>query len=679
MAVRTAAEEGDIFPTQLRFIRGAGSYVDDLRLEEMMHLKVVRSIHARARLLKVEGGINGKELSADLAAVGEGSWGGRTASLVPYPALPTRYVSYVGQPVAAVVSDDPYKAEDAMDEVQVEYEPLRALVDPEEAMSFEPIHPDAKSNVANTVELGSPFDEKAPVVLEDELRNARIIPNPMEPRGLVARYEGSKLTVWASTQSVHSWKSGICGALKLPREAVRVIEMDTGGAFGCKSALYPEYVIACYAAMKMGRPVKWVESRTEHLQATSQGRGARGRMKVYAEGSGRVLGIKADVLIDSGAYAIGVGAMAGRFMAWQLTGPYAIKAALARATSVYTNKVPLGPYRGQGRPEAAFFVERMMDLLADELKMDPVELRLKNASPTPSFSPLGLKLGAFESFLRTAVEAVGYPGRRKDGHYGFSSYVLVSAAQPGESSRVQVKDGIVRVWVGGSQGGQDYETVAKVVLSEELGVPQSAVELVHGDTDELDQGIGTWASRSAIVLTDALSEAAGRIKEQVRSAVGTYSSEELLKQEFDVTVFHREEEQANSFGACLVRASIDEAGAARAEECVSYHDVGRPINPSMVESQVIGGVVQGVGQVLYEEAMYDSEGQPLVGSFGDAGLVTAELVPTMTVKMAASEGAQVKGVAEAPTVGTPPALVRALESALGRRLRKTPLEPEELR
>ena len=326
-----------------RLVIGKGRFIDDLRVGEMLHLKMVRSPFARARVLSVKGGITGSEFKANVAAVGEGAWEAGGYVSVPYPALASSYVSYVGQPVAAVLADDPYKAEDMMDGVEVEYESLKPLVDPEDALDFEPIHPDIKSNLVGRTRLGQEFDEGASVVLEDELLNERIIPNPMEPRGLVARYDGSRLTVWASTQSVHSWKSGLCAALQLPREAVRVIEVDTGGAFGSKSALYPEYAVACYASMKTGRPVKWIETRSEHLQATSQGRGARGRMKVYAERSGRVLGIKADLLVDSGAFALGVGAMAARFVGLQLTGPYAIEKALVDATNVFTNKVPLGP------------------------------------------------------------------------------------------------------------------------------------------------------------------------------------------------------------------------------------------------------------------------------------------------------------------------------------------------
>ena len=667
-----------------RLTAGRGRFVDDIHMEGMLHLKMVRSPYARARVVSVKGGITGNEFKANVAAVGEGAWGAGGYVSVPYPALASEYVSYVGQPVAAVLADDPYKAEDMMEEVEVDYESLKPLVDPESALDFEPIHPSTKSNLVGRARLGQEFDEDAPVVLEDELLNERIIPNPMEPRGLVARYDGSRLTVWASTQSVHTWKSGICTALQLPREAVRVVEVDTGGAFGSKSALYPEYAVACYASMKTGRPVKWVETRSEHLQATSQGRGARGRMKIFAERSGRVLAIKADVLVDSGAFALGVGAMAARFVGLQLTGPYAIEKALVDATNVFTNKVPLGPYRGAGRPEAAFFVERMMDLLADELKLDPVDVRLRNASPASFVSPLGLKVDPFQPFLRSAVEALGYARRDGSGAFGFSSFLLMSSVQPGESSRVAVKGGKVRVWLGPSPGGQDHDVIAKVILSEELGVPESAVELEGGDTDQLDQGIGTWGSRSAVVLRDALVEAATKVREQAIAALGEYSPKGLLEHDFDVTVFHRQGDQANSFGAYLVRASLSDAGEAKVEECLAFHDVGRAINPKMVESQIIGGCAQGIGQVLFENVKYNEDGQQLVGTIADAGLILASSMPHVTARLMKEEpGAlsrgRVKGVGEAPTIGVPPALVRALEVALGRRLRRTPLNPEELR
>jgi carbon-monoxide dehydrogenase large subunit len=666
----------------LELVAGRGEYVGDLRLDGMLHLKLVRSPFARALVTKVRGGINASELTAVIPAAGEGAMGGAPPS-APYPVLAGSYVSYVGQPVAAVLGDDPYKAEDLAEAVEVDYESLRPLVDPEHALAFEPIHPGTSSNVANSVELGRDFSDDAPVVLEDTLFNARISPDPMEPRGLVARYDGSKLTVWASTQSVHTWKGGLCAALRLAPEAVRVIEMDTGGAFGSKSAIYPEYVVACYAAMKTRRPVRWVEGRTEHLLATNQGRGARGKVKVYAERSGRVRGMKADVLTDCGAFSVGIGSFTPRFIGTQALGPYAIDKAFVTATAVYTNKVPQGPYRGAGRPEAAFLHERMMDLLADELKLDPVEVRLRNASPQPRVSPLGVKLDAFEPFLRSAVAELGYARRSAEGPVGFSAFVLMSSAQPGESARVAISGGRVRVWLVGSDTGQDFAAIVKTILSEELGLPEGAIELESGDTDQLDKGIGSWGSRTSIVATAALTEAAAKLKEQARERLGDRASpEELLKQELDVTVFHRVTEQANSFGANLVKMSLDaETGQARAEECFAYYDAGRILNRSMAEAQIVGGTAQGIGQVLYETVLYNEDGQQLAATLSDAGLMLASLMPDVTVAFAkepASGPRLVKGVGEAPTTGVPPAAVRSLEKIIGKRLRKTPLTPEEM-
>jgi carbon-monoxide dehydrogenase large subunit len=663
-----------------RFTTGRGAFVDDLRLEGMQHLKVVRSPYARARILKVSGGITSTEFSRNMPAVGEGAWGGTPS--VPCPVLPSHYVSYVGQPVAAVVADDPYEAEDAMEEVEVEYDPLKPLIDPEEAMTSEPIHPGARSNIADSIQLGQEFDIDAPIILEDEFANARITPNPMEPRGMVASYDGSRLTVWSSTQSVHTWRVGISQVMHLPPEAVRVIAMDTGGAFGSKSALYPEYAIACYASMKSRRPVKWVESRAEHLQATSQGRGARARMKFFADRDGRVLGVKADLLIDSGAFAVGIGAAAPRFIGYQITGPYTIQKVFVRGNSVYTNKVPLGPYRGAGRPEAAFFVERMMDLLADRLKLDPVEVRLRNASPEEFTSPLGLKIDPLKPFLESAVESLGYKSRcKKREPIGFSCFVLVSAVQPGESAKIAVREGRVKVWMGGSQGGQEHEIIAKELVSKELGVPRTVIDLEHGDTDQLDEGLGTWGSRSAVVGGAALIEASRKLKEQATRELGDYSVEKLLQLNLSAIVFHRETEQVNSLGANLVNVSVDDAGQVRVKECLAFYDAGKVLNPPMVDGQIIGGTAQGVGQVLYEEAKYDENGQVLTGaSIADAGLLSSTQMPYCEVKLAnlpLSRPHGAKGIGEAATIGVPPALIRAIEVAIGRRLSRTPVHPQE--
>ena len=325
--------------------------------------------------------------------------------------MATERVNYVGQPVAAVLGRDRYEAEDIAEGVDVEYEPLKAVIDPEAAVTAEPIHPAMSSNVASESTLGKDFTLRAPIEIEETLSMARVVPNPLEPRGLVVAYDGSVLTVYASTQSVFSWKEGFEQSLGLGRDQVRVIQMDTGGAFGSKGGIYPEYLVAAYAAMKTKHPVKWTESRYEHLMATDQGRGSRAKMKLYADRQGRIKGLRADVLVDGGAYPMGGVMWSPRWIAFQLTGPYAIPKAYAVARGVLTNKVIMGPYRGAGRPEAAFYMERMMDRLADETGLDQAEVRLRNAATRPNRSPFGLIIPASRACLREAFSALGFSKR----------------------------------------------------------------------------------------------------------------------------------------------------------------------------------------------------------------------------------------------------------------------------
>jgi carbon-monoxide dehydrogenase large subunit len=614
-----------------------------------------------------------------MASVGEGASDESGAIL---PVLAADYVNYVGQPVAAVLGENLYKAVDAMDEVEVDYEPLDPVIDPEAALTSPPIHPGTDSNLLAEFQLGKEFElPNAPIALEDTLLNRRISPNPLEPRGVVVHYDGSRLTVWASTQSVYSWKEGLCESLGLEPRSVRVVQVDTGGAFGSKGGSYPEYVVACYASMKTRRPVKWIETRMEHMAATNQGRGARAKMKIFADRTGKVLGLKSDLLIDAGAYAPGMGAFAPRWIGFQITGPYMIPKVYVNAKSVYTNKVPLGPYRGAGRPEAAMFIERMMDLVADELKMDPVDVRLRNASADPFISPFGLKLDPFKPFLESAVRELGYYDKRQGGGVGFSCFVLIPAAQPGESARIAVKQGRVKVWMGGSSHGQKHEVFARILVSEELGVPQSVIDVEKSDTDALDEGVGSWGSRTTVTGGTALIEASRKVKHQATTKLGKYSAEELLRHEFDATVFTSQKEQLNAFGANLVTAYLDASGTVRLKECVAYYDVGRALNPAMIESQVIGGSAQGIGQTLTEEAKYSEEGQLLTATIADAGIPSALAMPNVVVKLAnirspLPHGA--KGVGESPTMGVPPAAMRAIEKIVGKRLRETPIPLESM-
>jgi aerobic carbon-monoxide dehydrogenase large subunit len=663
---------------ELRFVLGRGRYVDDIKLEGMLHMHIVRSPYARARVVSVSGGINGLELKAEMAAVGEDA-GDRGA--IRFPALASEQVNYVGQPVAAVLGDDRYQAEDRADEVDVQYEPLKAVMDPEKSLESEPIHPNSKSNLAAEGTVGKDFKLRAPVELEETFRMARVTPNPLETRGVVAVYDGSVLTVYGSTQSVFSWKEGFVQSLRMKEDQVRVVQMDTGGAFGSKGGIFPEYVAAAYAAMKLRRPVKWIESRYEHLMATDQGRGVRGRMKVFADRRGRIMGLKGDILTDTGAYPT-EGSWSTGWIGFQLTGPYAIKKAFITSRIVMTNRVTRGPYRGAGRPEAAFFMERIMDRLADEVGVDQAEIRLRNAASTKWTSPTGLSIGPSRPFLKEALRAFKYAGRKKRGTVGLSCFVLVPAAYGGESGKVAVHDGRVKVWLGGSSHGQGHAVFVRQLVSKELGIKEGLIDFQLADTSALSGGVGSWGSRTAMLGGAAAVEASRKVKAMAKKKLGrSYSPARLLEGEYEAEVFFKPEGGLNSFGANLVAAKVNRTGMAAVDEIVSYYDVGKALNPTMIESQITGGEAQALGEVLYERALYSEDGQLLTATIADSGVPHSTEMPKFVV-MTASHPSSLphgaKGIGESPTIGVPPAATRALEVVLGKRFTSLPIESEQL-
>ena len=666
--------------TEERFLTGKGRYVADLAFPDMLHLKIARSRYARSILRSVKGGITSRVVRALMSSVGEGGEGGM--GLVEYPVLARDRVNYVGQPIAAVVGRTEAEAEDLLDSVDVEYEPLKAVADPEVALTAEPIHPTLKSNVMATGKVGQGFDDPdAPVALEETLRNERVVPNPLEPRGVVVLWDGHRLTAYASTQSVPSFQEGFAESLDLPKRSIRVIQMDTGGAFGSKGGIYPEYVVAAHVAMKnKNRAVRWIETRYEHLQATEQGRGARAKVKLFADREGRVLGLRGDLLIDGGAYSVGMADWSPRWIGMQMTGPYKIPRAHILGRAVYTNKVPLGPYRGAGRPEAAFFIERMMDFLADDIGMAPVDVRLRNAADAPWKSPTGLQVPPSRRFLEDAVRELGYRDRVTPGQTGVSRNVLETAAATGEGARIAIREGRVKVWMGGTPHGQGHEDFVRRRVSQELGVPQELIDLEQSDSDAVPNGVGSWGSRTAIVGGGAVVEASRKLKAKVARG-GAYSPKKLLAGRASATVFYRPEGNFNSLGANLVTADLQETGMVRVKECAAYYDAGEVLYREMLESQVAGGSMQAMGQVLSEGAFYDADGQPLVGSIGDAGLLSATESARVVVKTAETRSNTphgAKGVGESPAIGVPPALVRAVERQAGHRLRGTPLDPGDL-
>lgn len=665
-----------------KLVKGQGTYVDDIHMPGMLYLGFVRSPYPRAKIKKISGGITHKDVNFNVAAVGEGSEEEETFGNLAHPVLAQDFVGYVGQPVAAVYSTDPYEVEDLIDSIEVDYEPLKGVSDPEKAIDFDPLHPGIKSNVFVDRYFGKDFpDSVGEIVLEEKFVNNRVATNPIEPRGIVAAYDGDRLTIWIGTQSIYSIKSGICEAMKLPPEKVRVVQADTGGAFGLKGGLFPEYIVAAWLSMKEKRPVKWIETRREHLLASRPGRGAVATLKIFADRTGKIKGIKGDVIVDNGAFTGGSGEFSPMFIAMQLAGAYHIDNAYVRARSVLTNKAPQGPYRGAGRPEAMFFIEKLVDHLADKLGMDPVDLRLINAATERYRSPLGFEVEPSKKFLETAIKETDYRNKSKKHNTGFALLILYHATSGGESARINVKNGKARVWIGGNAHGQRHDVFAKTILQEELGIESDSVEFQLGDTDQIEAGVGAWGSRSAMVAASALIVAAREIKRKVEEKFGSFSPVHLLEGEWDAYHFFDYSKMESSLGVNLVTADVDDMGRVKIGECFSYYDAGKVLDPANADGQNAGGAVQGISQTLYEELAFSSDGEPLTTSIADAGVATADLVPRFIIKYYKSESSlpsKAKGIGEAPTIGVPIALSRALEKAMGRKFNETPIRPELL-
>lgn len=662
-----------------KFVRGEGKFVGDISFPNMLYVSFVRSNYARARISRIFGGLTHRDINLKVSSVGEGGEGGFGS--VAHPVLASDFVAYVGQPIAAVYSTDPYKSEDMLDSVEVDYDPLPPVIDPEKAIDFEPIHPGLKSNVVVDRYFGSDFNLEPDVVVEDRFLNNRIATDPIEPRGIVCNYDGSRLTVWTGTQSVFSIREGLSEALGIPESDIHVLQTDTGGAFGLKGGMYPEYIVASYLAIKERRPVKWIETRREHLMASKPGRGVIGKMQLFSDRDGRIRGLKGDIIVDNGAYSGGSGEFSAVFIAHQLAGIYRIDNAYVRARAVLTDKVPQGPYRGAGRPEAMFLIERIMDRLADELNMDPLELRLKNAARERYKSPLGYEIEASRDFLEKAADALEYRKYYPRGNCGFSVGILYHATAGGESARIKVKNGRITFWLGGNAHGQRHDVWGRMLIHEELGVDPGLIDFENGDSDALETGIGAWGSRSAMVGGSALVIAARKLREKVVKEIGSYSVSALLSGEWDQYEFFNYDRTESSLCANLVTVDTSSLPKIRVEKCRAYYDAGRVLDPVYAAGQNAGGSAEGIGEVLTESLLFNEEGQPLISSIADAGVLTANLLPRFEVKFHPSEStlpSKAKGIGEAPTIGVPIALARAIERSIGLRINETPISLDYL-
>ena len=700
-----------------RLIQGRATYVDDVKIAGMQHLAFKRSDVAHGRILSIDASaaeaLDGVEAVFTGAQIAE--LVGPLPSLLPFPAperraVATDVVRFVGEPVAVVVARDRYVARDAADAITVDYEPLPVAVDPEQAMTGQPVvlHADFPNNLmlgplpsgtgvgadgeVDDTAIDQAFAE-AEVVISQRMVNQRLAPTPIEPRGVVAHYEPGKdtITIWSSTQSPHMLRSFIASMNGMGEDQVRAIAPEVGGGFGCKSAGSAEECVTAAVSRRLGVPIKWIEERSEAFLATSHGRDLIGYVDLAARRDGAVLGFNLRIIADVGAYNMLFTAAIPTSTMLMASGNYAIPAVRATLTEVFTNKTPTDAYRGAGRPEAIYFLERAMDMLASELEMDPAELRRKNfirPEQFPYATQTGVEYdsGDYDKALDRALETAGWEqlkaerdAARAEGRLvglGLSMYVEVCGVGPSasmpmggwEHSQVTVeRDGRISATTGASPHGQGNETTFAQMLADQFGVPLEHVRIHHGDTAVVKQGsLGTGGSRSQAVGGAALHLAGGKVKTKMakfaallleaheadlvfeNGRIGVKGAPSAAKTFAEVAAYAYRPlrlpdglepglsdeaffEPANNtypFGCNIVMLEVDrDTGEPRLLRMVAVDDAGHLINPLIVEGQIHGGLAQGIGQALVEEVVYGSDGQPLTGSLMDYALPRASDFP----------------------------------------------------
>jgi carbon-monoxide dehydrogenase large subunit len=722
-----------------RLVAGKGCYVDDIRLPGTLYMAVLRSPYPKARVLSidtsavrgvegVEAVLTGDDLSERLDL--------RAPPLIPgmrippHPVLARGMVHAVGTPVAVVVGQSQAIAEDAVRQIEVEYEPLPSVASAEDALAPDAplVREELETNVCYTATRGSgdvdaAFAE-ADLICRLDIASPRLVAMALEPRGIVANPEpmGQGLTVYLSTQGPHRTRASLADALGFPEHRIRLIAPDVGGGFGSKGPLYREDVLACYLALQLERPVKWVATRSEDFLTTIQGRDQSMHSELALRRDGTMLGLKVRVVANLGGYLHSSTAGPPQRMMGMAPGCYRIPAVHVEVVAVFTNTVPTGPYRGAGRPESVLNIERLVDQAARELGRDPIDLRRQNFIQSGEFpyrTAMGVEYdsGDYERSLAEALRLSNYEelirqrdARRARGEIvgvGVSTFVEPSGGAGFESGTVRVeRTGEIVVLTGSSSHGQGHDTTFAQVAADLFHVSMDHVVVHHGDTLAVQQGTGTFGSRSMITGGGALAQAAERVVEKGRKiaahlleaappdvvqvdggfavagmpdkmigwrriAASAYSGGlppgmELGLQE---TVFFDPRREAWAFGTHVALVSIDrESGAPTIEKLVLVDDCGVIVNPMIVEGQVHGGVAQGLGEALLEHMRYDEEGHVLTSSLMNYAVPRAADLPTPvmgeTVTPNPFSPLGVKGVGEAGTNGAPPAVANAVMDAL---------------
>jgi len=718
-------------------VTGKGSFVDDVQLPDMLHAAILRSPHAHARLRAIDvaaarhmPGVVAVLTGADIAGVvGDvptramvGGWEVDQMHPVEQPVLARGKVCYVGQPVAIVVAQDRYLAGDAVARIEVDYEPLPPVLDPFAALQAEslPIHAELGSNVGLRVaheggDLAAAFAQ-AERVIQQRYHVQRLAPTPLETRGVAASYQPQEdfLTVWNSTQAPHRVRRYVAQLLDRPESRVRVIAVDVGGGFGEKGCMFPEDVAIPYLSLTLGRPVKWVADRHENM-LTFHGRGHTVDVEAAVQKDGTILGMRVRIVADLGAYFLlstpSVPFLAGH----RIAGPYKTPALRVEVVGVLTNKPPTGAYRGAGGPEAAFCMERTVDLIAHDLNLDPAAVRRKNLLAPEAFpytTPTGVTYdsGDYARGLERVLALADYAHWREQARQrrgtnapllgvGVATVVKASGAYGDyrvESAQVRIApSGHVTAATGVSPHGQGSDTTFAQIVADALGVSPSEVQVRHGDTALLPSGGGTGASRGLTVGGSALytvvqqarqklariaahllqcpAEAvafqAGRVFDRqhpelamtfVDLAAAAYNQALLppgVEAGLECSGTYTLPGNPYAFGAHVAVVEIDrETGELKFLRYAAVHDCGRIINPKLVEGQMYGGMAQGFGQALMEGMVYTPEGQPLTGSLMDYAIPRARALPQVTLETMETPSPTnplgVKGIGELPTVAT---------------------------
>ncbi len=745
-----------------RLITGTATYVDDIKMPGMHYASIVRSPHAAANIKSIDiskaaahPGVAAVFVGRDTEKVGPVPCGASLPGLrVPHHhILAIDRVYFVGHPVAVVVATDRYIAADAADLIEVDYQVLPAVADPVKAIApgAPAVHPQWPDNKAFDFhqehgEIDKAFAE-ADVVIKQRITSQRLIPAAMETRGVVADWHAADraLNLYSSSQIPHLLRTLVAMMLGLEENRLRVVVPEVGGGFGSKLNVYAEEALMGFVAMKIGKPVKWIESRRENFLCTIHGRGHVDDYEIAAKKDGTITGIKLHIMQDLGAYHQLLTPAIPTLSVLMMPGLYRTQNIRADITGVFTNCVPTDAYRGAGRPEATHGIERMVDMLAAELKMDPAEIRLKNfvhkdEFPFPTATGLTYDSGDYAAPLKKALDAVNYhklraeqAEARKQGKLmgiGISTYGEICALGPSpatpaggwESATVKIEPtGKVTVLTGASPHGQGEETTFAQIAGDELGVDIDDILVLHGDTSIVQYGIGTFGSRGTAVGGTALYYALQDLKAKVKKfgammlesddvtfangrvtdnktgnsksiqeiAGATYRAMKLppnTEPGLMATHFWEPPNFTFPFGAHIVVSDIDrDTGAVSIRRYIAVDDCGNILNPLIVDGQVHGGVAQGLGQALWEEAVYDDNGQLVTGEFTDYVMPKAHMMPWIesshTTTPSPVNPLGVKGVGEAGTIGCSPAVVNSVVDALstlGVKHIDMPLTPEKL-